>query len=375
MGQRFCQRRAQAFLRRVNIQANHRQLNMVFFEPVDARETAGGQKLAIHPQMGEASRTRPIGQLGVHAFTPHHQRCEQANVLAAVVFHQLRGNAVGRLGGDGSAVFDAVLRAQLDIEQPQKVPDLGGGSDGGFAPSPAQALLDGHCGRNAVDRVHLRATGRLHDGAGVGVQAFQVAALAFVEQDVKRQGRFAGSADTGDHAEFAARNVNTEGPEVVLFRIDDANVVVGLRRCGAGRKQLCKLRCRLLHVMHHAHGGSVFAQRFGRVAGGMQEQVLGRTVGHHMATGLSTLGTQVDQPVTGTDHIQVVLNHHQRVAHVEQFAQGAHQLGDVVKMQTGGGLVQHEQSTPARQGLATRAAGFGGFGQESGQLQTLRLAP
>ena len=121
-----------------------------------------------------------------------------------------------------------MLHAQLDVQQPQKMPHLGGGAHGGLAPAPAQALLNGHRGRNAIHGIHLGPPGRLHDAARVGVEAFQVAALAFVEQNVKRQRGFARAAHARDHAELAARNVYAEVAQVVLFGVDDLYGVFGL---------------------------------------------------------------------------------------------------------------------------------------------------
>ena len=59
---------------------------------------------------------------------------------------------------------------------------------------------------------------------------------------------------------------------------------------------------------------------------------------------------------------------------IQQLAQGAHQLGDVVEVQTGGRLVQHEERATLGYRLAAGGAALGGFCQETGQLQTLRLA-
>ena len=67
--------------------------------------------------MREAAWTRPIGQLGVNAFAVHHQRTEQANVLASVLTQQQGGQAFWRLRLDSSAVFGAMLGAQLHIQQ------------------------------------------------------------------------------------------------------------------------------------------------------------------------------------------------------------------------------------------------------------------
>jgi hypothetical protein len=55
--------------------------------------------------------------------------------------------------------------------------------------------------------------------------------------------------------------------------------------------------------------------------------------GDDQAAGVAAFGAEVDQPVAGADHVEVVLDHHQRVAGIQQLAQGAHQLGDVVEVQ------------------------------------------
>ena len=81
----------------------------------------------------------------------------------------------------------------------------------------------------------------VHDAAGVGVEAFEVAALAFVEQDVERQRGLARAADAGDDVELATRDVHAQAFEVVLFGVDDLNGVlsqIGLQRMSLLRKQL-----------------------------------------------------------------------------------------------------------------------------------------
>ncbi len=224
--QRIGQRGAQGgFVLGRDIEAGHGQLDGVFLEAVDAREVGGGQEVAVHAQVRVAAWAGPIGQLGVHALAVDHQRGQQADVLAAELREQLRGNALGRLRLHGCAVVHAVLRAQLDVQQAQKVPHLGGGAHGGLAPAARQALLNGHGGRNAVHRIHLGPACGLHDAAGVGVEAFEVAALAFVEQDVERQRGFARAADAGDDVELATRHVHAQALEVVLLGVDDFNGV------------------------------------------------------------------------------------------------------------------------------------------------------
>ena len=216
----------QGFVGRIHFQTRHRQFNRVFFETVQAWKAQGGQELTIDTQMREAAWTRPIGQLGVNAFAVHHQRTEQANVLAAVLAQQQGRQAFWRLGLDSSAIFGAMLCAQLHIQQAQKMPDLGGGAHRGFATTTAESLFDGDGGRNAIHRIHLGPPGRLHDAAGIGIEAFQITPLALIEQNIKSQGRFTRAADTRHHIELATRNVHAQAFQVVFFGIDDADVVV-----------------------------------------------------------------------------------------------------------------------------------------------------
>src|SRR3546814_17554694 len=48
----------------------------------------------------------------------------------------------------------------------------------------------------------------------------------------------------------------------------------------------------------------------------------------------------------GLDHVQVVLDHHDRVAVVAQLVQHREQVFDVVEVQAGGGLVEDVQRAP-----------------------------
>ena len=169
-------------------QTGHRQLDGVFFEAVNSGKALRGQELAVNPQMGVAPRARPIGEFGVHPFAVHHQGAEHTDVLPAVLLQPLGRNAVGRLRLHSGTVVDAMLRAQFHIQQAQEMPDLGGRAHGGFPAAARQALLDGDGRRNAIDRVDLGTSRGLDNAARIGIQAFQVAALSFIEQDVEGQG-------------------------------------------------------------------------------------------------------------------------------------------------------------------------------------------
>ena len=68
-----------------------------------------------------------------------------------------------------------------------------------------------------------------------------------------------------------------------------------------------------------------------------------RARGDDLAAVLAAFGTQIDDPVGGADHIEVVLDDQQRMAGLEQQAEGAHQARDVLEMQSGGGLIEQQQ--------------------------------
>ncbi len=74
-------------------------------------------------------------------------------------------------------------------------------------------------------------------------------------------------------------------------------------------------------------------------------------------------GPHFDQPVGGADHIEVVFDDQQRMPARGELAEGAHQLRDVLEVQSGGGFVE-DQQLPQR--------GFG-VGQMAGEFQALRF--
>ena len=97
----------------------------------------------------------------------------------------------------------------------------------------------------------------------------------------------------------------------------------------------------------------------------MQAHVFRRAFGDQQATGVAAFGAEVDQPVAGTDDVEVVFNDDERVAVFQQAAHGAHEFGDVVKVQARGGLVEQEQHAFFGERLFAGCFGFGSFGQEA----------
>jgi len=112
---------------------------------------------------------------------------------------------------------------------------------------------------------------------------------------------------------------------------------------------------------------------------------LGRAFDHDRAAAFAALGAEVDDPVRGGDHVEVVLDHDQRMPGLQQLVEGAEQLGDVLEVQAGGGLVEEEEQTgfggfPSLTPKLIHSTGFAyrlplrRLGEVAGELEALRLA-
>jgi len=88
----------------------------------------------------------------------------------------------------GTVARRAVLRrTEFDVQQAQEVINLSQCRDRALAPAARGALFDRHRRRQAEDRVHVRPRGRLHQRAGVSIERFEIAALAFIEKNIEAE--------------------------------------------------------------------------------------------------------------------------------------------------------------------------------------------
>ncbi len=79
---------------------------------------------------------------------------------------------------------------------------------------------------------------------------------------------------------------------------------------------------------------------------------------HHLPALRTALRPQIDHPVRRLDHVEVVLDHHQRPPAVDQLAKRHQQLSYIVEMQPGGRLVQDVQHPASAALPALRRARF-----------------
>src|SRR3954466_6151812 len=73
--------------------------------------------------------------------------------------------------------------------------------------------------------------------------------------------------------------------------------------------------------------------------------VLRRALGDHGAAARTAFGAEIDDPVGGLDHVEIVLDDEDRVAAVDETVQHLEQYAHVLEMETCGGLVEDVERT------------------------------
>ena len=111
--------------------------------------------------------------------------------------------------------------------------DLGERRHRALVSAAAGALLDRHRGRNAENGVDVRPRRGLHELPRVGVQGFEIAALAFGEQNVERQRALAAARDAGNHGEFVEPQIHIDVLEIVFARAANLDARAAAGRCAA----------------------------------------------------------------------------------------------------------------------------------------------
>ena len=208
-----------------------RQLDRVLLEAVEPRPAIGRkQSRRRRAAAAKPLPRRPFREIGVVALARDDERREQHDAPPAKSRKSCAAMLSSVCGAIGVVVIRAVLRAELHVEQPQEVVDLGQRRDRALAAAAARALLDRDRRRDAEDRVDVRARRGLHELARVGVQRFEIAALPFGEQDVERERALAAAGHAGDDGEAVARDRDVDALQVVLARVVDADRLAHRRR-------------------------------------------------------------------------------------------------------------------------------------------------
>ena len=171
---------------------------------------------AIHAGAHEALAEEFLEILFVFAFAAAHDGRQDHDALAFRQREDLLQDLLGALARDFDAASGAMRNADGGIEDAQVVVNFGDGADGGARAAVGGFLLDGNGGAEAIDGIHFGALHLIQELARVGREGFHVAALAFGVDGVESERGFAGAAESGDHGEGVARDLDVDIFEIVL---------------------------------------------------------------------------------------------------------------------------------------------------------------
>ena len=77
----------------------------------------------------------------------------------------------------------------------------------------------------------------------------------------------------------------------------------------------------------------------------MVSHILWHTFSNNITPSITPLRPEINQPITGSNHIQIVLNHNHGMPAFKQLAQRAHEFGDVIKVKARCRLIEQKQRT------------------------------
>ena len=141
----------------------------------------------IHEQPPHAGFCGVSGKLRVNALAVNDNGGAHRNSFAFMAAHDGRHHRIKGLILDRNMTVRAVLHAEFQINQAQKVLNLRHRGDGGLIAAATCALFNGNGGRDSHNTVGFGACRGLHHGTRVGVEAFKVAPLAFGKDDAESQ--------------------------------------------------------------------------------------------------------------------------------------------------------------------------------------------
>src|SRR5882724_8518678 len=300
---------------RIDIDLGHRQLDGVLLEARQAWPFRSRNARPVHTEGLEALLGSPLGQVGVITLAGQYQRRKQRDALPLVVAQQSGGNRGRALRLDGDVTVGAVLCTHLYVEQAQEVVDLGQRGDRALSPAATRALLDGHGRRDSKDGIHIRPRGRLYELPCVGIQRLEVAALPFVEEDVEGKCRLTRARYARDDRELVSRYLNIDVLKVVLPCVvnhDRVSIVTAAATSIAclwlgntERRARDRISPGLSSRRVFCQGLLVSRQRLSGVGTIMGGHSFGRTGADDLTTPITTLWSQIDDPVRCPDDVEV----------------------------------------------------------------------
>ena len=138
---------------------------------------------------------------------------------------QAVADALRGLRGEDLAAFRAVRRADVSIQEAEVVVDLRHGRDRGTRIGARGPLFDGDGRGQPLDVADFRLAHAVEELAGVGGEAFHVAALALGVERVERERGLAGAGEPGDDGETVTRDRDVDVFQVMFGSAVDDDVL------------------------------------------------------------------------------------------------------------------------------------------------------
>ncbi len=155
------------------------------------RELRRGVQLeprAVDARPQVALPPRGLELLAVLPLAAPHERGEQRHPFPGGPLEHGVGDLLHALALHHVPAVRAVLDPEPGEQQPQVVVDLGDGPDGGPGVAAGCLLVDGDGRRQTFDLIHVRLVHLAQELPGIGRKRLDVAALAFGEDGIERQG-------------------------------------------------------------------------------------------------------------------------------------------------------------------------------------------
>jgi len=188
-----------------------KKFDLVFFIAVERFELCGINPLPVDAKEFKAFFYGPACDFGMKTFSSTDERGKEIEAFGGA---ELAADAKDDIGGSlpngNFPSLRIVLGSEFSVEKAKKLVELGDGGDGRFTTATGGALFDGDGGRKSGDGIDIRFLELFDKLASVGVEAVEVAALAFAEEKIEGEGAFAGTRKAGDDDHLIAGNLKVE---------------------------------------------------------------------------------------------------------------------------------------------------------------------
>ena len=182
---------------------------------------------AIHPGTQETGLAHRLEDFLVFAFAAADQGRQNHDPRPFGAGQQGVENLLRRLLPNGRPAAAAACFAQAGVEQPQIIVDLGDSGHRAARVVRAGPLIDRDRRLQTFDQIDVGPFELMEELASVDREAFDILPLPFGIEGVEGQRTLAGAADTGEHHEPIAGQIEIEVLQVVHPRAANADAVVG----------------------------------------------------------------------------------------------------------------------------------------------------